>query len=303
MSKRAKRNRFLLRGAVSSFLLHLSVVLLCAALISMRPEPGGSGLVLDAFLVGGGDGFYQQGVPWGDMGYVAGKKGERTEHKSSDPQKIDRKKSEKKQTKKKNPERKKAPSKKQSSKTVKKSKTAHLPKNQTKKTSKETAKKNPASLIVEKNKHERASEIPEKSSASALKSGEGGTGTQPYGGAVGDAPGYGAGAGTGIGIGRGSGVGDMEAARYFVKLRRLLQRRLKYPENISGARKSGKAVVRFYLSASGEIDKKSVVLAVSSGVPELDVQAVRTVAELPKLSEPPRGAMTIEIPVVFRVYH
>lgn len=232
----------------------------------MRPEPGGSGLVLDAFLINGGDGFYQKGVPWGDPDFISGRKGNAANAEQ---------KPEKKQKPKKTP--------------------------QDEKTKKPEKKRENAVFFAKKaNKAETSLK---NTVSSAALSGEGGTETHAYGGVVGDAPGFGSGTGRGIGVGSGNGVGDLEAARYFVKLRRLLQRRLKYPESADGRRRAGKAVVRFYLAADGRIDPSSVALAVSSGSAELDGQAVKTVAELPKLSEPPRGAMTIEIPVVFRVYH
>lgn len=240
------------------------MVLLCAALISTRSEPGGNGLVLDAFLINGGDGFYQKGVPWGDPDFVSGKKGEAV--------KTERKIKEKRKKKKE-------------------------PKAEQKRKADKAEKNKNAALLEKKAEKTKASE-----NITLRKSGRG-TETRAYGGAVGDAPGFGSGTGMGIGVGGGNGVGDLEAARYFVKLRRLLQRRLKYPESADGRRRAGKAVVRFYLEADGKIDPASVVLAASSGSAELDERAIRTVAELPKLSEPPRGAMTIEIPVVFRVYH
>ena len=141
------------------------------------------------------------------------------------------------------------------------------------------------------------------SAEKTVSGGQNGSGTQPYGGVVGDAPGFGAGRGSGIGVGSGRGIGDIKAARYFVRLRRLFQRRLKYPEELENQKISGRAVVRFRILKDGKLDVNSVVLAQTSGHEILDRQALKTILEAVRLPAPPYGEITIEIPIVFRVYH
>lgn len=242
---------------------------------------------MDVFLVRGGDGFYQAGVPWGDPDHVPGRKGEAAPEA----------------------EKKTAPAEPEEKPAVpaqKKAETADGGVSAVKSRRKK-APVSPETPAVRR-KSAGTEAVPAKGKtlpvpASLRGKGEGGTGTLPYGGAVGDAPGYGAGRGTGIGIGTGSGVGDIRMARYFVRLRRLFQRRLMYPETAEGRKHSGKAVVRFHMEADGRVVPETVRLTETSGHAELDEQALKTVRSIPKLPEPPDGPMTIDIPIVFRVYH
>lgn len=285
-------------GIGVSLFLHGLLLLLFLVVWAKRPEPGGSGLVMDAFLMNGGDGFYQPGVPWGDFNAVPGKKGapdavadKPVAEKESDPVK---------------PEEKKAQAKSSGQQKVSEK-------------NRETAAVIPAvrEKVVSKKKPVKKDAPPKKKvlgaatikpaasveTAGAGIAGEGGTGTQAYGGAVGDAPGFGAGRGRGIGVGSGAGIGDIRAARYFVRLRRIFQRRLKYPEEMGNRKISGKALVRFALDADGKLAAESVALVETSGHDLLDAQALKTIREVPSLPAPPYGAMVIEIPIVFRVYH
>ena len=263
-------------GTGFSLFLHAGVLFLLFLQMERAPEPGGSGLLMDAFLVSGGDGFYQKGVPWGDFDFKAGKKGEPVsdekkredptprEEKQEQPQKMEKKQS-------------------QSAAVVVSSK-----------------KKKTVSV---KQKTISSGKKAVSSGKSGRSGGQGGSETQPYGGVIGDAAGFGAGHGTGIGIGSGRGIGDIKAARYFVRLRRLFQRRLKYPEELENQKISGRAVVRFHVQKDGKLDVNSVVLAQTSGHEILDRQALKTILEAVRLPAPPYGEMTIEIPIMFRVYH
>lgn len=274
--KNKRENFCLMTGTGFSLFLHAGVLFLLFLQMERAPEPGGSGLLLDAFLVSGGDGFYQKGVPWGDFDFKAGKKGEPVsdekkredptprEEKQEQPQKMEKKQS-------------------QSAAVVVSSK-----------------KKKTVSV---KQKTISSGKKAVSSGKSGRSGGQGGSGTQPYGGVVGDAAGFGAGHGTGIGIGTGRGVGDMKAARYFVRLRRLFQRRLKYPEEIENQKVSGRVIVRFHVQKDGKLKQDSVSLITSSGNDILDKHALKTITEASQLPAPPYGEMTIEIPVVFRVYH
>lgn len=264
-------------GTGFSLFLHAGVLFLLFLQIEKAPEPGGSGLLMDAFLVSGGDGFYQKGVPWGDFDFKAGKKGDPVsdEKKREDP----------------------PPS-------------ASLPQEPPRKIEK---KQSQSAAVVVSSKKKKAVSVKKKTKTSGQKKqsvaksgrsgGQGGSGTQPYGGVIGDAAGFGAGHGTGIGIGTGRGVGDIKAARYFVRLRRLFQRRLKYPEEIENQKVSGRVIVRFHVQKDGKLDRQSVSLITSSGNEVLDRHALKTIGEAVQLPAPPYGEMTIEIPVVFRVYH
>lgn len=226
---------------------------------------------MDAFLVSGGDGFYQKGVPWGDFDFRSGKKAPPPvpETASDDKPDVVEKTIENKEIK------------------TKKSDTALTF----------------ASAVQKKSvRSERKKKKAAVKKTTAID-GQGGKGVAPYGGVVGDAPGFGAGRGSGIGIGSGSGVGDIKAARYFVRLRRLFQRRLKYPEELENQKISGRAVVRFRILKDGKLDVNSVVLAQTSGHEILDRQALKTILEAVRLPAPPYGEITIEIPIVFRVYH
>ena len=270
-------------GTGFSLFLHLGIVFLLFSHMRNAPPPGGSGLLMDAFLVSGGDGFYQSGVPWGDFDFKPGRKGTppAVEEKTAEPEKD-------------------------------------VPERPTPEINKKTEEKLPAALVVSaakkdisaRKKQKKKNTSKEKASRAAVVSvenpapdGQNGSGTRPYGGVVGDAPGFGAGRGSGIGIGSGSGVGDIKAARYFVRLRRLFQRRLKYPEELENQKISGRAVVRFRILKDGKLDVNSVVLAQTSGHEILDRQALKTILEAVRLPAPPYGEITIEIPIVFRVYH
>lgn len=299
-----------------SLFLHGLVIFLFFIVWAKRPEPGGSGLVMDAFLVNGGDGFYQPGVPWGDFGAVPGKKGspgagaEETALAEKSVSAVQERKNSDTGMPGKEPAAEAADEKIQAGKPSEKQEifenkehAAVLPAVRKKTVAGKPAVKKTA---VHKNKASGPARVKKESPAAAGGSeteGDGGTGTPAYGGAVGDAPGFGAGRGRGIGIGSGAGVGDVRAARYFVRLRRIFQRRLKYPEELGTQKISGKAVVRFSLDADGKLEPGSVILAESSGNDVLDARALKTIREVPSLPAPPYGAMVIEIPVIFRVYH
>lgn len=281
--KQKRENLCLFLGAGFSLFLHAGLFFLLFLQMRNAPEPGGSGLLMDAFLVSGGDGFYQTGVPWGDFDFKPGRKGTppAVEEKTAEPEKSFSEK----------------PSSEINKKTEKKSETV-LAAPVRKKTSLPVKKQKKAAAL--KKKAGKVAAVPAKDPTPA---GQNGSGTQPYGGVVGDAPGFGAGRGSGIGVGSGRGIGDIKAARYFVRLRRLFQRRLKYPEELENQKISGRAVVRFRILKDGKLDVNSVVLAQTSGHEILDRQALKTILEAVRLPAPPYGEMTIEIPIVFRVYH
>ncbi len=226
---------------------------------------------MDAFLVSGGDGFYQKGVPWGDFDFRSGKKGNAPVPETASDDKPD-----------------------VVEKTIE---------NKEIKTKKSDAALTFASAVQKKSVRSERKKKKAAVKKTTVIDGQGGKGVAPYGGVVGDAPGFGAGRGSGIGIGSGSGVGDIKAARYFVRLRRLFQRRLKYPEAIANQKISGRSLVRFRILKDGKLDGESVILIESSGHDVLDAQALQTVSEAVSLPPPPYGEMTIEIPIVFRVYH
>ena len=73
--KQKRENLCLFLGAGFSLFLHAGLFFLLFLQMRNAPEPGGSGLLMDAFLVSGGDGFYQTGVPWGDFDFKPGRKG------------------------------------------------------------------------------------------------------------------------------------------------------------------------------------------------------------------------------------
>lgn len=278
---------------------------------------------MDAFLINGGDGFYQAGVPWGDFDAVPGEKGasgNMAESPKAEEGASVEKKSEGEtffeETAKipveETPveQRIEVPNKPE----PEPQKTKPLP--EIKEAAPAVTVAEPQKPIVKKvetppvssKKSPVKKSLPKKEAvkqtdaAGRAGGGQGGTGTRTYGGAIGDAPGFGAGQGTGIGIGTGKGVGDVKAARYFVRIRRLFQRRLKYPEEILSQKISGKTIVQFHLQADGKVVSESIHVVESSGYEILDNQAIRTVQEVPSLPEPPFGEMTIEIPIVFRVY-
>lgn len=281
--KQKRENLCLFLGAGFSLFLHAGLVFLLFLQMQNAPEPGGSGLLMDAFLVSGGDGFYQTGVPWGDFDFKPGRKGAppAVEEKTAEPEKSVSEK----------------PTPEVNKKTEKRSE-AVLAAPVRKKTSSSAKKQKEAAALKKK-----AGKTAAVSAEKTVSGGQNGSGTQPYGGVVGDAPGFGAGRGSGIGVGSGRGIGDIKAARYFVRLRRLFQRRLKYPEELENQKISGRAVVRFRILKDGKLDVNSVVLAQTSGHEILDRQALKTILEAVRLPAPPYGEITIEIPIVFRVYH
>lgn len=280
--KQKRENLCLFLGTGFSLFLHAGLIFLLFLQLRNAPEPGGSGLLMDAFLISGGDGFYQKGVPWGDFDFKPGKEGApAVEEKITQPEGSVAEKpvpEVKKAAEKKSETVLAAPVRKKTVPAAKKQKKSAAPKKKTARTAAVSAKK-------------------------TISGGQNGSGTQPYGGVVGDAPGFGAGRGTGIGVGSGRGVGDIKAARYFVRLRRLFQRRLKYPEELENQKISGRAVVRFRVRKDGRLDLDSVTLAETSGHEILDRQALKTISQAVQLPAPPYGEMIIEIPIVFRVYH
>ena len=87
--KQKRENLCLFLGAGFSLFLHAGLVFLLFLQMQNAPEPGGSGLLMDAFLASGGDGFYQTGVPWGDFDFKPGRKGAppAVEEKTAEPEK------------------------------------------------------------------------------------------------------------------------------------------------------------------------------------------------------------------------
>ncbi len=350
--KNGKENLFLFCGTVVSLFLHMWVVLWLFWQVKNMPEPGGSGLLMDAFLISGGDGFYQKGVPWGDINFRPGEKGASGEgtggkgetsvsaiqkgrdalmpetfsdEKNTDMAEditgdedneslTDGKESSVREDVEKElrPDRKEAGVAKEPESTLKvltaekreqAKKVAANKRKKSGKTGTKTAKASKKKSVVAGMSGGKRGQSGSVYGSSGQNGGQNGSGTQPYGGMIGDGAGFGAGSGSGIGIGSGKGIGDIKAARYFVRLRRLFQRRLKYPEEIENKKISGRSVVRFHIQRDGRLDEKSVYLVVSSGNEVLDRQALKTVSEAVHLPVPPYGAITVEIPIVFRVYH
>lgn len=280
MSEHVRQKFLLHKGAGASLALHVFLIFLCLYLIETRPEPGGSGLVLDVFLVEGGDGFYQKGAPWAKPDDVSGRQVNTAVQKISEEMRpLEKKGDVKVKAFQLNPAKEKP----------------------------QNLKKADASVLAAFQKKPSVKKKPEKNSSFSQNADspvreEVGRGAAVYGGAVGDALGYGAGQGRGIGVGAGRGVGDVRMARYFVRIRRLFQHRLMYPVSAEGKKLAGKAVVRFHMLEDGKIVPESIRLIDSSGQSELDQQALKTVKSIPFLPKPPGGAMTIDIPIIFRVY-
>lgn len=90
-----------------------------------------------------------------------------------------------------------------------------------------------------------------------------------------------------------------EISAYLSALRREIERQKRYPKRAKMMRKQGTVMVAFTLSASGEIS--NVQVAKSSGVKDLDDEAVRAVKKARPIGVRPQGiGSQITQPIAFR---
>lgn len=134
------------------------------------------------------------------------------------------------------------------------------------------------------------------------------SGSSNFGTASGRGHGTGGGQGTGIGSGRGSGSGPGTGTAsvmgsYLHRVRLLLERHKNYPEVARRRNQEGIVILRFTISAHGQIVARGITR--SSGHPVLDEAAqetLRRVGRFPPLPpELQRSQLTLEVPLAFRL--
>jgi periplasmic protein TonB len=96
-----------------------------------------------------------------------------------------------------------------------------------------------------------------------------------------------------------SGTSSLSPARWQSRLMAHLERRKRYPATARSRGEQGTVYVRFSIDGSGNV--MSVVLARSSGFPDLDNEVLSLVRRVSPVPPPPGGAVTITAPVRFKV--
>lgn len=88
---------------------------------------------------------------------------------------------------------------------------------------------------------------------------------------------------------------------YLSKVRHKIQESLHYSSMAKKMGLEGEAVVQFLIHANGMVDASSIKIAKSSGKAILDRNAIDAVLDAIPFELPPKEALEIEIPVVFKL--
>jgi len=88
---------------------------------------------------------------------------------------------------------------------------------------------------------------------------------------------------------------------YLAKVRQKIQESLRYPSMAKKMGVEGEAVVQFLIHANGTVDASSIKIAKSSGKAVLDRNAIDAVLDATPFDLPPKEALEIAIPVVFKL--
>lgn len=88
---------------------------------------------------------------------------------------------------------------------------------------------------------------------------------------------------------------------YLAKVRQKIQESLRYPSMAKKMGVEGEAVVQFLIHANGTVDASSIKIAKSSGKAVLDRNAIDAVLDATPFELPPKEALEIAIPVVFKL--
>ena len=88
---------------------------------------------------------------------------------------------------------------------------------------------------------------------------------------------------------------------YLAKVRQKIQESLRYPSMAKKMGVEGEAVVQFLIHANGTVDASSIKIAKSSGKAILDRNAIDAVLDAVPFDLPPKEALEIAIPVVFKL--
>ncbi|AOO66424.1 energy transducer TonB [Sulfurospirillum halorespirans] len=88
---------------------------------------------------------------------------------------------------------------------------------------------------------------------------------------------------------------------YLAKVRQKIQESLRYPSMAKKMGVEGEAVVQFLIHANGTVDASSIKIAKSSGKVVLDRNAIDAVLDATPFEFPPKEALEIAIPVVFKL--
>lgn len=96
-------------------------------------------------------------------------------------------------------------------------------------------------------------------------------------------------------------VSDDLLLLYLSKVRHKIQESLRYPSMAKKMGLEGEAVVQFLIHANGMVDASSIKIAKSSGKAILDRNAIDAVLDAIPFELPPKEALEIAIPVVFKI--
>ncbi|KFL34617.1 MULTISPECIES: energy transducer TonB [unclassified Sulfurospirillum] len=88
---------------------------------------------------------------------------------------------------------------------------------------------------------------------------------------------------------------------YLAKVRQKIQESLRYPSMAKKMGVEGEAVVQFLIHANGTVDASSIKIAKSSGKAILDRNAMDAILDAVPFDLPPKAALEIAIPVVFKL--
>lgn len=88
---------------------------------------------------------------------------------------------------------------------------------------------------------------------------------------------------------------------YLYKVRVKIQRNLRYPALARRLKIQGMSVVAFNILSNGSVEKSSIKTQKSSGNSSLDAQARNTVLQVSPFGVPPKGKISIIVPVAFNL--
>lgn len=88
---------------------------------------------------------------------------------------------------------------------------------------------------------------------------------------------------------------------YLYKVRVKIQRNLRYPALARRLKIQGESIVAFKILSDGSVDKSSIAIQKSSGNKSLDTQAINTILQVSPFAAPPKGKISIIVPVAFNL--
>lgn len=88
---------------------------------------------------------------------------------------------------------------------------------------------------------------------------------------------------------------------YLYKIRVKIQQNLKYPPLARRLKIQGESVVAFNILSDGSVESSTISTHKSSGNNSLDTQAINTILQLSPFLAPPKGKISIIVPVAFNL--